>query len=171
MEKVKLFITDVDGVLTDGKIGYTTDNEGKLKYTLNFNKKDSRGFEILRDSGVDIFVITSESKESALSPLDKRIYDLNFKNNHIIQLLSSVKDKLQLVIDIIKNREVSLHEVAYIGDDESDVNCLKIAGFSYVPNDSFLKEQDIPRTVRLNRVGGNGCIFESVNDLKEKGLL
>lgn len=169
---IKLFVTDVDGTMTDGTVGYSV-QAGELHtlYSLNFSKLDSQGFNMLEDAQVEVVVLTAEHKYDMLKPLQARINDLNTLNGNRIKLMTWVTDKFSLVQSLIKEKGLTWDEVAYVGDDRSDRNCLTTAMMGYVPSDAPVWTDDNFGVVHLKRAGGHGCVYEAVQDLKRLGLI
>ena len=99
--KIKLFLSDVDGVLTDGGMYYAEDgNEFK-----RFSTHDGMGFKILQEKGVKVGIITSENVELNKKRAKKLGLDFDFHG---------VVDKLQIVEDLCKEKNICLSEVAYV---------------------------------------------------------
>ena len=107
MAKIKLFATDVDGTLTDGCM-YYAENGIELK---KFNFQDGMGFKLLRDEGIKTAIITSEDTAIVKKRADKLKVDYLSMGNW---------DKLGFVKNICSELNISLQDVAYIGDD---MNC------------------------------------------------
>ena len=104
VEDIKLFLTDIDGVLTDAGM-YYTENGDELK---KFNTLDGKAFELLRNAGIKTGIITSE-KTRIVERRAKKI-----KTNYLYQ---GIKDKLDIAKEICRKENITLKQVAYIGDD------------------------------------------------------
>ena len=119
-KKIKIFLTDIDGVWTDGGMYY--DQSGnELK---KFNTSDSAGVKLLNYLGIPTVIITGENTEI----VRRRSEKLN-----ISYLYQGVKNKLSLAQKISNELKISLSEMAYIGDDYMDLNLLKEVGLSACP--------------------------------------
>ena len=125
-KKIKIFITDVDGVLTDGGMYYSEKGEIIKK----FNTRDGMGIEILVKNGIIPVILTKENSDIVL----KRAEKLKIKD-----VYTGVEDKLEKAGELIKKYKFSFDEVVYIGDDINDVPLLKMAGFSCCPFDAVEK--------------------------------
>ncbi|AGB18528.1 acylneuraminate cytidylyltransferase [Thermoanaerobacterium thermosaccharolyticum] len=147
ISKIKLFVLDIDGVMTDAGMYYNLEGE----FLKKFNTRDAMGLEILKNNGVEISVITSEISEINISRMNK----LNIK-----QLYSGKKDKLSVLRSICKQKGLGLHEVAYIGDDINDIPSLCCSGLSFVPQNSA-EEVKKYADIILNHNGGEGAIREA----------
>ncbi len=158
MKEIKLFLTDVDGVWTDGGMYY--DNEGnELK---KFNTSDSAGVLFLRMMDIPLGIITGEDTEI----VRRRAKKLGINILHM-----GVRNKLSVVKKICEEMNISLPEVAYLGDDIIDIPVFEEVGLSAAPADS-------PDYVRkhadwtLEKHGGEGVFREFVERyLSERGLL
>jgi 3-deoxy-D-manno-octulosonate 8-phosphate phosphatase (KDO 8-P phosphatase) len=122
-KNIKLFVCDIDGVFSDGRIYLGNDGE-ELKA---FHTKDGYGIKALGASGVDVAVITGRQSNI----VQTRMTALNVK--HIVQ---GEENKLPALKSIAKNLQLSRSEIAYIGDDMPDYECLQYVGLSIAVNDA-----------------------------------
>ncbi len=140
---IKLFITDIDGVWTDGGMFYdNTGNEWK-----KFNTADSAGVLFLRLMDIPTAIITGEDTEI----VRRRAAKLK-----IPHLFMGIKDKVAIANDLCKKLNINLNEVAYIGDDINDILLLRKVGLSAAPSnapDYVKKEVDWVLPVK----GGDGA--------------
>ncbi|TWX70654.1 3-deoxy-manno-octulosonate-8-phosphatase KdsC [Colwellia demingiae] len=121
-KQIKLLVCDVDGVFSDGRIYLGNDGE-ELKA---FHTKDGFGIKALGASGVDVAIITG--RNSAI--VANRMKALNVA--HIIQ---GQEDKLPALIELTQQLNITLNEVAYIGDDVPDLSCIKEVGLGISVSD------------------------------------
>lgn len=147
--RIKLFAMDVDGVLTDGGMYYSEQGE-MLK---RFNTRDGMGIELLRKSGIIPVIITQEESKIVL----KRAEKLKVEEVHV-----GIGDKLRVIKELAQKYNLSLDEVAYIGDDVNDLAILRKVGLSFAPNDAIPEVKQIVHQV-LSRKGGEGVVREAVN--------
>ena len=105
--KIKLIISDVDGVLTDGGMYYGKTGEIMKK----FNTRDGMGVSLISDK-VKINLMTRENSEIVLRRAKK------MKVDHVYM---GIKDKELLLPEICKKYKILKEEVAYIGDDVNDL--------------------------------------------------
>lgn len=154
LKKIKLFLCDVDGTLTDGGM-YYSENGDELK---KFNTRDGMGFQLLREVGVKIGIITSENT---------RIVTNRAKKLQVDFLYQSKKDgdKLTVVQEICQQIGITLDEVAYIGDDINCIDLLTAVGIKACPADACEKVKAIPNMNIMMRKGGEGCVREFVEFL------
>ena len=149
---IKLFLTDVDGVLTDAGM-YYTENGDELK---KFNTRDGMAFELLRKFGIKIGIITSEKTKIVEARANK------LKTDYLYQ---GVLDKLSIVKEICDKENISLSNVAFIGDDINDELALENVGFPLCPQDANTKIKNIHNIKILNTKGGDGVVREAVDYL------
>lgn len=129
-EKIKLIITDVDGVLTDTGIYYSPTGEALKRYSI----RDGMGVERLRKyANIETIIITGENSGTVKSRAEKL---------KITQVFLGVKDKEALLEEIKKKNQLDSENIAYIGDDSNDYDIMKLVGFTATPADgmSFIKE-------------------------------
>mgnify|MGYP001357750490 CR=1 FL=1 len=150
MKKVKLVITDVDGVLTDGGMYYNKEGE----YMKKFNTKDSMGMELLSKIGIKTILMTRE---------DSMIVRERVKKIKIVDLYSGVMKKEDLIDEITEKYNVRNDEIAYIGDDVNDIEIMKKIGFSVTPSDGNYAVRNISDHICKNE-GGKG-VFREIADL------
>ena len=151
---IRLVLTDVDGVLTDGGMYYTeTGNEMK-----KFNTRDGMAFELLRQARIKTGIITSEITRIVENRADK------LKADYLIQGKRE-GGKLAAALEICRKEGISLNEVAYIGDDINCFELLSEVGFPACPQDAILKIKEIANIHILFQKGGNGVFREFVDYL------
>jgi len=146
LKKIKLVITDVDGVLTDGGMYYNDKGE----YMKKFNTRDSMGMELLLKNGIKTILMTRENSQ---------IVRERVKKIQIVDLYSDVQKKEETLPELLKKYNVSQDEIAYIGDDINDLEIMKAIGFSASPNDGI----DIVKKNAdyiCQKVGGEGAFRE-----------
>jgi N-acylneuraminate cytidylyltransferase len=149
--KIKLFLTDVDGVLTDGSM-YYSENGDELK---RFHTYDGMAFELLRKAGIKTGIITSENTEIVTRRAAKLKVDYLFQGKRD-------GGKLAAAQHICQELNISLHEVAYIGDD---INCLELlqnVGVAACPANAMAAVKNIPNIIQLQKKGGEGVVREFV---------
>lgn len=127
--KIKLVLSDIDGVWTDGGMYYSSTGEELKK----FNTSDSAGVLFCKLLGIKVGIITGENVPMVQQRADKLKLDY---------AVLGAKDKVGLVSDICKELGIGFDEVAYIGDDINDMALLKKVGYSATPNNapSYVQE-------------------------------
>lgn len=149
-KKIKIFLTDVDGVLTDAGM-YYSENGDELK---KFNTKDGKGIELLRNAGIKTGIITSENTKIVENRANKLRIDY---------LYQGVTNKVKIAQEICTRENIGLNQVAYIGDDLNDLELLNSVGLSACPNNAVDQVKQIKGIRILNRIGGDGAVREFVD--------
>lgn len=146
---IKLFITDVDGVLTDAGM-YYTENGDEIK---KFNTHDGMAFELLRNAGIKTAIVTSELTQI----VERRASKL--KADYLFQ---SKRDggKLAAALEMCEKENITLAEVAYIGDDINCYDLLSNAGLAACPANAVKSIKEIKGIVHLTKAGGEGVVRE-----------
>lgn len=150
-KQIKLFLTDVDGVLTDAGM-YYSENGDELK---KFNTHDGMGLQIIRQHGIKTGIITSENTYLVERRYNKLKLDYLYQGKREGGKLASAKE-------ICKKEKITLDEVAYIGDDINCYELLSAVGMAACPSDALDKVKVIPGIIHLNKKGGKGCVREFI---------
>ncbi len=146
MKKIKLLICDIDGVFSDGRI-YLGNNGEELKA---FHTKDGYGIKALGASGVDVAVITGRTSNIVAT----RMTALQVK--YIVQ---GEENKLPALKKIAENLQLSIDQIAYVGDDMPDFECIGYVGLGIAVNDAHPAILSIANYTTFNR-GGFGAVRE-----------
>lgn len=150
---IKILILDVDGTLTDGKIYI-----GPLGEVMKaFNVKDGLGITKLSSSGIIPIIITGRDSEIVTN----RAKELN-----ITEVYQGIYDKASKLKSIIQQYHCSYDEIAYIGDDENDLECMELCGMKGCPADAEEKVKMIANFV-CSKVGGDGAVREFIDYIIE----
>ncbi|MEM7201143.1 MAG: N-acylneuraminate cytidylyltransferase [Planctomycetota bacterium] len=148
-QRIRMFLTDVDGVLTDGGMYYGNHGEELKK----FNTLDGKAFERLRERGVRTGFVTGEDTTIVAD----RAYKVGADELH-----QGVRDKLPLVRARCDKLGIALSEVAYVGDDLGDLELLRAVGFAACPATAVPEVRAAVHYV-CERGGGEGCVREVVD--------
>jgi 3-deoxy-D-glycero-D-galacto-nononate 9-phosphatase len=139
----KLFITDIDGVWTDGGMYYDrTGNELK-----KFNTYDSAGVKFLKLLNIPVCIITGEETE---------IVSARAKKLQIDYLFQGVQNKLLVSKELLSKLNIKFEEIAFIGDDINDIPLLQKSGISATPISAPLYVQKYAKILLPCR-GGEGA--------------
>lgn len=124
-KKIKLLLTDCDGVLTDAGVYYSARGEEMKRFSL----RDGMGVERLRNlCGVDTGIVTGEN-----SPIVSR----RAEKLQMTHVYLGVKDKAGLLHTVLREHQLEAEEVAFIGDDMNDFEILQLVGLSACPADAL----------------------------------
>lgn len=149
-KNIKLVITDVDGVLTDGGRFYNSKGE----FLKKFHVRDGMGVNLLLRHSIPTCIVTKENSDIT----KKWASDMNVK-----KIYADAFSKEKVLPDICKSFNVSPQETAYIGDDINDESLLQSVGFSACPNDASMSTQKIVDYV-CTVSGGHGA-FREITDI------
>ncbi len=150
--RIKLFLSDVDGVLTDAGM-YYTENGDELK---KFNTHDGMGFNLLAKEGIKTGIITTENtklveRRAAKLKLDYLYQGKGFGN------------KLDAALEICAKEGITIQEVAYVGDDVNCISLLEAVGLAACPANAVKKVKAIPGIIHLEKNGGDGAVREFID--------
>jgi len=149
--ELKLVLTDIDGVWTDGGMYYDqTGNEWK-----KFHTYDGVGVALCHQKEIPVGIITGEDTEIVRRRAEKLKIDFLFQG---------VSNKLETAKKIIEKLDISFNEVAYIGDDINDIELLKVVGVSATPSSAPQSIKNIVHFV-TEKKGGEGAFREFVERL------
>lgn len=146
---IKLFLSDIDGTLTDGGM-YYSENGDELK---KFNTRDGMGMGMLREKGIKVGIITSEDRELNQRRADKLKLDFFYQGK-------KNGGKLAVAKEICEQMGITLQEVAYIGDDVNCIELLSSVGLAACPADADERVKAIPSIKVMTKKGGEGCVRE-----------
>jgi 3-deoxy-D-manno-octulosonate 8-phosphate phosphatase (KDO 8-P phosphatase) len=144
--RIRLLLTDNDGVLTDTGVYYGQDGELFKRYSI----RDGMGVERLRCVGIETAIVTGETSVN----LTRRAEKL-----HISRLYLGIKDKAAAIDSLVRATNLDYEEIAFIGDDVNDLTALDIVGergITAAPSDAMPQIRSIVHyTCRWS--GGNGA--------------
>ena len=149
--RLKLILTDVDGVMTDGSIFIMPDGEEARV----FNVKDGYGIVMAHAAGIETGIITGRASNAVLH---------RAKTLGMSVVKQGSLDKLRLFDEILAEKSLQAHEVAYIGDDYPDLPVLQRVGLSAVPADAPMALKEAAFMVLENQ-GGRGALREFIESI------
>ena len=151
LQKIRLILLDVDGVLTDGKVGLLSSGE-EVKF---FSVYDGLAIRLAQRAGLEVgFISGRRSKE-----VDVRAAELGIK-----LVFQGSKNKVDNFEQILKERELIADQVAYVGDDLPDIALLERVGFSAAPSNAIESVRQLVHYV-THAKGGEGAVREVVEIL------
>lgn len=148
-EKIKMFLTDCDGTLTDGGMYYTAVGDAMKK----FNASDGYGLRLLKENGILTGIITGE---------DSEIVRRRGEKLEVNEIWLGVKDKAGAVRKICNKYGINMKEVAYMGDDLNDIEVMNEVGTAICPLDAAPRIKQIAMYV-TTQPGGHGAVREAVD--------
>jgi len=149
VKKIKILLTDVDCVLTDGGMYYSKEGDQMKK----FHTRDGMGVTLLKRLDIHTIIITKE-KTQMVKKWAKKM--------KVEKLYDGIIKKEDLLEKICKLYHTSPEEVGYIGDDVNDMELLKKVGFSSTPNDGISHVKKIVDYI-CTKKGGEGAFREVVD--------
>jgi 3-deoxy-D-manno-octulosonate 8-phosphate phosphatase (KDO 8-P phosphatase) len=153
---IKLIISDVDGVWTDGRIIYAGDRS-EIK---EFNVRDGLGVKLVQRVGITVALLTSRRSAA----LERRARELG-----ILELHQGATNKLEAAERLAQRLAVSFEQILYVGDDLPDLAPMSRVGISAAPADAAPEVRNIA-TWKLDATGGRGAFREIVERLlRERG--
>ncbi len=149
LSQVKVLALDVDGVLTDGGLYYSNSGEELKK----FNVKDGQGIKLLMQAGIEVAIISADNSAATLHRAKK----LGIK-----RVFVHIDNKLAILKQICKELNLSLAQVAYVGDDLNDLPILKSVGCPLTVADAI--PENLAQAVYVTELpGGQGAVREICN--------
>ena len=145
-KKIKLVGTDIDGVWTDARMYVTPDGE----WMKAFSTYDGMATAMLKERGIIVAILTGENSDVVIARAEKLQIDEVYVDEH---------EKLKRLTYLTKKYDITMDEVAYIGDDVNDLEVLKAVGFSALAGNSPIQDQFTPDYITI-RHGGNGAFRE-----------
>ncbi len=149
--RVRLFLTDVDGVLTDGGIIY----DGAGVETKRFDVRDGHGIKMLQRAGVTVGIITGRTSD---------VVAIRARELGIDIVRQGAYDKVAAWREILGGTGILPAQTAYAGDDIVDLPLLRAVGFSAAPSDAEPYVLDAVHYV-ASRPGGHGAVREIIEFL------
>lgn len=151
LPKIKTFIFDVDGVLTDGKILVTTDGE----MYRSLDTKDGYAIKCALVQGFKIVIISGGTNEGIRNRFKALgVYDIYLGTNH----------KLDAYQDLIDNYNLNPEEILYMGDDLPDIPVMEKVGVGCCPSDAVSDVKIISDYIS-HKKGGEGCVREIIEQV------
>ncbi len=150
MAEIKLLGTDVDGTLTDGGMYYTADGDVMKRFHVH----DGMGLKQCQTAGIKVAILTSENTPIVTKRGEKLKLDYVFQG---------MKSKLEVITNLCEELDISLENVAFIGDDINDFEILSAVGLKACPANAVEKIKNIPNIKIMNAKGGDGAVREFID--------
>ena len=154
LKKIKLIVSDFDGVMTNNKV--LVDEDGKE--AVFCNRADGLAVEILKkQTDIEMLVLSKEQNKVVQARCDKLK----------IKCVQSTNNKFQILQDEIKKRNLKNEQVCFVGNDINDIECLKEVGFAAVSNDAYPETKKVAHYI-AKKGGGEGVIREIIDLILKK---
>jgi 3-deoxy-D-manno-octulosonate 8-phosphate phosphatase (KDO 8-P phosphatase) len=147
-QNIRLFVFDVDGVLTDGSLYVFANGEQVRK----MNIKDGYALQLAIKKGYGIMVISGAMSEGVSARLQKL---------GISDIFMKVVNKREVLIDYLREKNITMEQVLFMGDDIPDYQLMKIAGISCAPADAVADVRSAAHFISTIK-GGEGCVREVI---------
>jgi len=145
---IKLFVFDVDGVLTDGNVLLT--ESGEMVRTMSI--KDGYALQLAIKNGYQILVI-SGAKSAPVA--------LRLKNLGISHIFMGILNKKEVLDTFTAQEQIGFHEILYMGDDIPDIEAMGASGLACCPADAVAEVKAISAYVSPKE-GGHGCVRDVI---------
>jgi len=154
---IKILVLDVDGILTDN-LYYISD---KGVVTKSFYTRDFYALRIIQEMGIKVFIMT-ESHDNCIMEQYNRLLEPSKKLMSVHNRVGSKKKEIEDYI--LWDKNLSWENIAYMGDAENDLECMKVAGITGCPFDAIdaVKEE---ATFISDKTGGKGCVYDFIQYL------
>ncbi|OGS08735.1 MAG: hypothetical protein A2270_04065 [Elusimicrobia bacterium RIFOXYA12_FULL_51_18] len=159
-KKIKILLMDVDGVLTDGKMYYLPGRTGEMVEFKAFHSLDGIGLRLLNQFGILTGVITGRESPGT----EERARNLGMSYAY-----QGFLSKLDPLMEILKDTGLKAENMAYIGDDWTDIPVLKRAGLACAPQNALPEVKRVSHII-TKKAGGEGAVREACDFiLKSQG--
>lgn len=152
---IKLFLTDVDGCLTDGGMYYDEVSGNEFK---RYNVYDGAGMVLLQRAGIPCGILTGEDTDIVARRAQR--LKLKYLYMGIGSFHPDKPTKRQVAEQICNEMGISMAEVAFVGDDVNDIDLLEAVGYPFCPPNARPEVKAIPGITVLQTPGGQGAIRE-----------
>lgn len=171
MKPIKLFLSDVDGCMTDGGMYYSEHGDELKKFCVY----DGMGMVLLRQRGIKCGILTSETTQIVINRARKLNLEYLYMGvgrktdkTPVLRFAPATaepqslpfKTKLDACQDLCRELGITLEEVAYIGDDVNDLDLLQAVGLAACPSNALPQVKAITGINILEHHGGDGAIRE-----------
>jgi 3-deoxy-D-manno-octulosonate 8-phosphate phosphatase (KDO 8-P phosphatase) len=151
LKDINTFIFDVDGVMTNGKIIYTHDG----KIDRQFYAKDGYAIKYAISKGYRIAIISGGMQDN----VRKRLNSLGVKD-----VFLKAFNKIEIFEKFTKEKKIDPKNILYMGDDNPDIDVLKVVGISSCPNDASVDVKSICDYIS-HKDGGLGCVRDVIEQV------
>ncbi|MCG2726007.1 MAG: HAD hydrolase family protein [Elusimicrobia bacterium] len=149
-KKIELLLMDVDGVLTDGKMYFIPQANGKTREFKAFNALDGIGVRMLALFNISCGIITGRESEDA----EERARLLAMKYAY-----QGFLSKIKPLEEILKDSGIKPENTAYIGDDLTDIPALRKVGLACAPKNAVKEVKEVAHFI-TEKAGGEGAVRE-----------
>ena len=152
-KKIKAILTDVDGILTDGKVNFFVAPDGHIEEIKSFHTQDGVAVLLCHSAGIVCGIITGRRHATTV----ERAKNLGFK-----YMYQGFLTKIGPLQDILEKENLTPEEVCYIGDDITDIPLLKEVGLAVTVPGALDVVKDFAHYI-TKRNGGDGAYREIID--------
>jgi YrbI family 3-deoxy-D-manno-octulosonate 8-phosphate phosphatase len=152
LANIKVLAIDVDGVLTDGKIGLSTESASETK---NFHVHDGLGISLWHKAGFSTVIISGRNAPC----VDKRAIELD-----IMHVKQGSKNKVDDLDAVLQQLHCSPEETCFIGDDLADISIMQHVGYAIAVSNAALEVKNIADWITPHE-GGNGAVRDAIEHI------
>lgn len=150
-QNITFLVLDVDGVMTDGGMYYTESGDQFKK----FNTKDGMAVKIVLEKGINVAFLSSGNT--------KHIIQNRAKTLGVERVYVGLRPKIEVLKEWCAELNITMENVAYVGDDINDLEIFDAVAFSGCPADA-VEAVKLKANVILTRNGGDACVREFVDE-------
>lgn len=160
---IKVLVVDVDGCLTDGIYQISEQEMGKSLVTKSFYTRDFFGIENILKAGIEVIIISQSHDQVIQRQIDRISAYSGIWKNHLqcgsLRVLVGIDNKEEAIYSEILRGDNVWGCVAYFGDAENDIECMKLAGYTGCPDDALesIKEEV---NYKSDYPGGKGAVCD-----------
>ncbi len=147
MKNIKIFVTDFDGIFTDGKLRVYSD--GSTSKDIDY--KDIMAIANILKKNIKFAIISGE-KSAAID-----VIKVKFPN---IDVFQNERNKINIFKSLLEKYNIEPENALYMGDDINDIECLNIAGFPATVNNAHKTVKSIKNIYITSSDGGQGAVRE-----------
>ncbi len=149
-DSIKLFVTDFDGIFTDGKL--TVYSDGRTSKIIDY--KDIMAIANLIKKGIKFAIISGEIS-AAIDEVQKKF--------PMIDTFQNERKKIEVIKKLIEKYNLKPENTLYMGDDINDIECLQFVTFPVTVNNAHESVKSIKNIYITKNNGGNGAVREIVD--------
>lgn len=153
--RIRLLLMDVDGVLTDGKLYNVPAPDGRMAETKGFDSQDGISLQWMARLGIGTGLISGRVSPAT----EERARQCKFR-----YIYQGHVEKIPIINEILADAKLDPAEVAYIGDDFTDVVVMRRVGFSIATANARPEVKEVAHYV-TTAPGGQGAVREVVEML------
>lgn len=146
-DKIKIFISDFDGIFTDGKL--TVYSDGKTSKEISY--RDIMAVANILKADIKFAVISGE-KTAAIDIMKEKFPSIDIFQNE--------RNKINILKSLLQKYDIKPENVLYMGDDINDIKCLEFVGYPVTVQDAHHTVKEVKNIFITKNNGGNGAVRE-----------